>query len=52
MREKAKDLFLTDDENIIVARYKEDQATMPNGARKRRLKGRVFLIIKKSHLSF
>ena len=39
---KAKDLFLTDDENIIVARYK-DQATMLNGARKETIKGKGVL---------
>lgn len=39
---KAKDLFLTDDENLIIAHYK-DQATMLNGARKETIKGKGVL---------
>ena len=48
---KAKDLFLTDDENIIVARYK-DQATMLNGARKETIKGKGVLNNQISSLIF
>ncbi|WP_150203196.1 phosphoribosylaminoimidazolesuccinocarboxamide synthase [Streptococcus constellatus] len=48
---KAKDLFLTDDENIIVARYK-DQATMLNGARKEMIKGKGVLNNQISSLIF
>lgn len=48
---KAKDLFLTDDENIIVARYK-DQATMLNGARKEAIKGKGVLNNQISSLIF
>lgn len=36
---KAKDLYSTEDENLIVAVYK-DQATMLNGARKETIKGK------------
>ena len=36
---KAKDLFLTDDENIIVAQYK-DQATALNGVKKEQIAGK------------
>ena len=36
---KAKDIFATDDENIILAQYK-DQATMLNGARKETVDGK------------
>ena len=39
---KAKDLFLTDDENLIIVHYK-DQATMLNGARKETIKGKGVL---------
>ena len=48
---KAKDLFLTDDENIIVVRYK-DQATMLNGARKETIKGKGVLNNQISSLIF
>lgn len=48
---KAKDLFLTDDENIIIARYK-DQATMLNGARKETIKGKGVLNNQISSLIF
>ena len=48
---KAKYLFLTDDENIIVARYK-DQATMLNGARKETIKGKGVLNNQISSLIF
>ena len=48
---KAKDLFLTYDENIIVARYK-DQATMLNGARKETIKGKGVLNNQISSLIF
>ena len=48
---KAKDLFLTDDENIIVARYK-DQATMLDGARKETIKGKGVLNNQISSLIF
>lgn len=36
---KAKDLFATEDENVIIAQYK-DQATMLNGARKETISGK------------
>lgn len=36
---KAKDLFTTEDENVIIAQYK-DQATMLNGARKETVSGK------------
>lgn len=36
---KAKDLFTTEDETVIIAQYK-DQATMLNGARKERISGK------------
>lgn len=36
---KAKDIFSTDDKDIIIARYK-DQATMLNGARKETIEGK------------
>jgi phosphoribosylaminoimidazole-succinocarboxamide synthase len=36
---KAKDIFSTEDEDLIVSVYK-DQATMLNGARKETLKAR------------
>ena len=48
---KAKDVFLTDDENIIVVRYK-DQATMLNGARKETIKGKGVLNNQISSLIF
>ena len=35
---KAKDIYTTEDENVIKSVYK-DQATMLNGARKRSLRG-------------
>ena len=48
---KAKDLFLTDDENLIIAHYK-DQATMLNGARKETIKGKGVLNNQISSLIF
>ena len=42
---KAKDIYSTEDENVIKSVYK-DQATMLNGARRRPLKGKACLIIR------
>ena len=36
---KAKDIYTTDDENVIIAQYK-DQATAFNGGKKEKVAGR------------
>ena len=48
---KAKDIFSTDDENLIVSVYK-DQATMLNGARKETIEGKGNLANQISSLIF
>ena len=48
---KAKDIFSTDDENLIVSVYK-DQATMLNGARKETITGKGNLANQISSLIF
>lgn len=48
---KAKNLFSTEDENVIIAQYK-DQATMLNGARKETIKGKGVLNNQISSLIF
>lgn len=48
---KAKDIFSTDDENLIVSVYK-DQATMLNGARKETIEGKGSLANQISSLIF
>ena len=48
---KAKDIYSTEDENVIKSVYK-DQATMLNGARKENIKGKGVLNNQISSLIF
>lgn len=46
---KAKDILATDDEDVIVAHYK-DQATAFNGVKKEQIVGKEYSIIRFHHL--